>query len=72
MIAGQGLTERQLEFLALVSQGLTYAQVGAALFLTEATVRYHMVQIMDRLHLENRAQVIVYVASHGLGTSSAP
>ena len=37
-------------------------------FLTEATVRYHMAQIMDRLHLENRAQVITYAARHGIGT----
>ena len=37
-------------------------------FLTEATVRYHMAQIMDHLHLENRAQVITYAARHGIGT----
>lgn len=67
LAARHGLTERQQEILALVSQGLTYAQVGAALFLTEATVRYHMGQIIDRLHLENRSQVIAYAVSHGLG-----
>jgi DNA-binding NarL/FixJ family response regulator len=63
------LTPRQAEILVLVSQGLTYAQVGAALFLTEPTVRYHMGQIIAQLHLENRAQVIAYAASHGLGKS---
>ena len=54
--------------LTLLVQGATYAQIGAALFLTEATVRYHMAQIMDHLHLENRAQVITYAARHGIGT----
>jgi two-component system NarL family response regulator len=60
------LTARQLEILSLVAQGLTYPQTGEALHLSEATVRYHMVQILERLHLENRAQVIAYAARHGL------
>ena len=45
---------------------MTYAQIGATLYLSEATVRYHLVQLMERLHLQNRAQVIAYAASHGL------
>jgi DNA-binding NarL/FixJ family response regulator len=36
------------------------------LYLSEATVRYHMAQVMERLHLQNRAQVIAYAAIHGL------
>jgi DNA-binding NarL/FixJ family response regulator len=65
------LTARQREILILVSQGLTYQQVGETLHLSEPTVRYHMRQVLDRLHLENRAQVIAYAARHGL-TSSSP
>jgi len=65
----EDLAPRQIEILTLVAQGSTYAQVGEALCLAEATVRYHMAQIMDRLHLENRAQVIAYAARHGLGRS---
>jgi DNA-binding NarL/FixJ family response regulator len=64
------LTPRQGEILTLVAQGLTYAQVGGVLFLSEATVRYHMTQIMERLHLQNRAQVIAYAGSHGLSRKS--
>ena len=65
--AEQGeLTPRQAEILALLAQGMTYGQIGAALYLSEPTVRYHLAQIMDRLHLQNRAQVIAYAASHGL------
>jgi DNA-binding NarL/FixJ family response regulator len=65
------LTPRQIEILTLVAQGSTYAQIGEALFLSEATIRYHTAQIMDRLHLRNRAQVIAYAAHHGL-THSGP
>ena len=65
--AEQGeLTLRQEEILTMLAQGMTYAQIGAALYLSEPTVRYHLAQIMDRLHLQNRAQVIAYAASHGL------
>ena len=63
------LTPRQVEILTLVAQGSTYAQIGESLYLSEATVRYHMAQVMDRLHLQNRAQVIAYAARHGLGSS---
>ncbi len=60
------LTPRQVEILTLVAQGQTYPQVGEMLHLSEPTIRYHMGEILDRLHLNNRAQVIVYAAQHGL------
>ena len=60
------LTARQMEILMLVAQGKTYSQVGETLHLSEPTIRYHMNQILERLHLENRAQVIAYAARHGL------
>ncbi len=63
------LTPRQVEILTLVAQGLTYPQVGEALHLSEPTVRYHMGEILERLHLKNRAQVIAYAAQHGLTIS---
>jgi DNA-binding NarL/FixJ family response regulator len=60
------LSARQTQVLTLVTQGLTYAQVAASLHLSEATVRYHMAEIFERLHLDNRAQVIAYAARMGL------
>ncbi len=60
------LTPRQIEILTLVAKGLTYPRVGETLHLSEPTVRYHMGEILERLHLKNRAQVIVYAAQHGL------
>ncbi len=62
------LTPRQVEILTLVAQGLTYPQVGETLHLSEPTVRYHMGEILDRLHLKNRTQVIAYAAQHGFIT----
>lgn len=61
-----GLSERQAEVLRLVASGLTYREVGDRLGLTERTVRYHMLEIMARLHLEHRNQVIAYAGKLGL------
>lgn len=54
------LSARQLQVLNLVAEGLTYKEVGAKLCLSERTAKYHMGEIVERLQLENRAQVIEY------------
>lgn len=56
------LTQRQTDVLNLVAKGMTYKEVGAALDLSERTIKYHMGKILELLHLENRAQVIAYAA----------
>lgn len=60
------LTERQLEVLEMVAGGMTYKEAGAALGLTERTIKYHMGRIIEQLHLEKRAQVIAYAGQIGL------
>jgi two-component system NarL family response regulator len=60
------LTTRQIEVLKLVADGLSYKEVGARLFLSERTIKYHMTEIMNRLHLENRAQVLAFAGRMGL------
>ena len=64
--AGTGLTARQTEVLRAVAGGLTYKEVGAKLGLSERTVRYHMAEIMDALHLAHRSEVIAYAGRIGL------
>ena len=55
-----GLSEREREVLTHVARGLKYKEVAAKLFVSERTIKYHMGQIVDRLHLKNRAQVVEY------------
>jgi DNA-binding NarL/FixJ family response regulator len=62
----QSLSARELEVQTLVANGLTYKEVGAKLYLAERTIKYHMGEIVARLHLENRAQVIEYARRTGL------
>jgi len=59
------LSERQLQVLRLVADGLSYKEVGAQLYLSPRTVKYHMSEIMDRLHLQNRAQVLAHAGRMG-------
>ncbi len=60
------LTERQLDVLRLVSQGLLYKEIGSRLFLTERTVKYHIGEILGRLHLKSRREAIKYAKDKGL------
>jgi two-component system NarL family response regulator len=62
-----GLSPRQAQILTLVAQGQTYRQVAEIIGLAERTVKYHMAEILERLHLQNRAQVIAYAARMGMG-----
>jgi DNA-binding NarL/FixJ family response regulator len=65
-IAGSGLNPRQTEVLRLVSEGLSYKEIGVRLHLSPRTTKYHMAEIMNKLHLENRAQVLAYAGQLGL------
>lgn len=62
----ENLTERQLEVLRMIAEGIAYRDVGKSLGLSERTVKYHVERILELLHLENRAQVIAYAARMGL------
>lgn len=64
---GYPLTQRQLQVLDLVAQGFSYKEVGKKLSLSPRTVKYHMAEIMARLHLEHRAQVLAYAGRLGFG-----
>ncbi len=61
--AKEPLSERQLEVLDLVAQGLSYKAVGDRVCLSPRTVKYHMAEIMRKLHLQNRAQVLAYAGA---------
>lgn len=63
---GEPLTARQVEVLALVAEGLSYKEVAKRVSLSPRTVKYHMAEIMRKLHVDNRAQVLAYAGRIGL------
>lgn len=60
------LTERERQVLRLVSEGLTNRSIAAQLSLSENTVKYHLKNILQKLHLRNRAQAVAYALESGL------
>ena len=64
------LTSRQLEVLRLVAEGLTSAQIAKRLFLSEATVKWHIKQILTKTASSNRAEAVARVL--GAPHSSRP
>ncbi len=59
---GDALSPREREVLDQVAHGLTNKEVAERLYISENTVKYHMKNILDKLHLRNRAQVIAWAA----------
>jgi two-component system NarL family response regulator len=65
------LSGRQAEVLALVAEGMSYKEVGARVCLATCTVKYHMAEIMKKLHVQNRAQLLTVAARMNLETPAA-
>jgi DNA-binding NarL/FixJ family response regulator len=63
----EALTERERSVLELLVQGVTSnRELADRLFVSENTIKYHLRNILQKLHLQNRAQVIAYAVRHGL------
>ena len=56
----RGLTEREREVVRAIADGMSNAEVAAALYMTEGTVPYHISAILAKLGLRNRTQIAVY------------
>jgi DNA-binding NarL/FixJ family response regulator len=63
----EALTEREREVLDLLVQGVTSnRELAERLVVSENTVKYHLRNILDKLHVQNRAQVVAYALRHGM------
>ena len=60
-----GLTERQMQVLALMLRGKSNKSIGRALDLSEPTVKNHVTAILRALRVTNRAEAIVFANQHG-------
>jgi DNA-binding NarL/FixJ family response regulator len=58
--AAETLTEREQEVLALVTEGHSNREIASLLCISESTVRSHLHNILDKLHLSNRVQAATY------------
>ncbi len=63
---GEPLTQRELDVLQLVARGLTNQDIAEKLCISEGTVRFHVSNILAKLHLANRTQAALYALQEGL------
>ncbi|MFL6137341.1 MAG: response regulator [Frankiaceae bacterium] len=64
--AAPRLTERETEVLRLVARGLTYPQIAERLVLSPRTVGNHVQNVLGKLHLHNKAELVRYALEQGL------
>jgi NarL family two-component system response regulator LiaR len=60
------LSERELEVLKLIADGMSNAEMAAKLFLSEKTIKGHVSNILSKLHLVDRTQAAVYAWREGI------
>jgi len=61
-----GLSPREREVLQLVAKGATNREIADSLYISENTVKTHLQNIMEKLHLANRSQAAAYAIQKGL------
>lgn len=60
------LSERELEVLKLIADGMSNAEIAAKLVLSEKTIKGHVSNILSKLHLADRTQAAVYAWRQGV------
>jgi DNA-binding NarL/FixJ family response regulator len=71
-VARDELTPREIEVLDLVVEGASNKEIAQALSITENTVKIHLRNILEKLHLRNRIQAAVYAVRQGLVDDPSP
>ncbi len=60
------LTDRELEVLKLVAQGMSNREIASELYISENTVKNHVRNILEKLHLHSRMEAVVYAVREKL------
>ena len=66
------LSRREIEVAVLIAQGLTSKEVGRKLFIERGTVDTHVQHIYNKLQIDSRPQLAVWLMDHGLLSRAGP
>ena len=66
----ESLTTRELDVYRLITRGLSTAEIGRELFISETTVKTHVTRLLQKLDVRDRAQAIVLAYQSGLFDAS--
>ncbi len=66
------LTEREREVFRLIAKGLSNAEIGEQLFITETTVKTHVTHLLQKLDLRDRVQAVVLAYETGIFEGDSP
>ena len=66
------LTDRELDVLRLIARGLSNAEIGEELYISDAAVKTHITHILQKLGLRDRVQAVVLAHQTGLFEADAP
>ncbi|WGW13017.1 response regulator transcription factor [Saxibacter everestensis] len=66
------LTERELEVMKEIAQGLSNSEIAAKFFLSEATIKTHVGRILSKLEVRDRVQAVVLAYEQGLVKPGSP
>jgi DNA-binding NarL/FixJ family response regulator len=66
LVEVERLTQREIEVLRLIVQGHTNRQIADVLSLSVRTIESHRANLMDKLNLRSRVELVRYAAQHGL------
>lgn len=65
-VSPEGLTEREMEVLQLLAQGLPNKDIASELVISERTVKFHVSSILDKLGAANRTEAVAIAAQQGI------